>query len=97
MSLADVARASAPVVVAFVVYPVLTGLLNWVLWWDTPARWDAFVAAHPKRARLVRILRAAHPHVRKVVELWRDTAATRSSLPMPTAPTETPQPPQETP
>ena len=45
-----------------------------------PARWDAFVAARPRAAFAVRILRAMSPHLRKLVIAWRDLAASRSAL-----------------
>ena len=67
-----------PLFLAAVIYPVITGALNWYLWWDTPASWDAFVAAYPKQARVIRILRAVSPHLRKLVEVARDDAARRS-------------------
>ena len=71
-----------PFFASFFLYPLLAAFLNWVLWWDSPANWDAFVEAHPGRARLVRFLRSLNPHFRKVVELWRDYAASRSVVPV---------------
>ena len=71
-----------PVLVAFVVYPILATLLNWILWWDTPAHWDVFSDAHPRLSSIVRLLRIVHPHLRKLVVLWRDAAAARSAVPV---------------
>lgn len=77
----DAARPYWPLIASLILYPLLTAALNWALWWDTPAHWDAFAAAHPGLAFLIRILRAAGPHLRKLVVAWRDYAAARSSLP----------------
>lgn len=70
-----------PVFMLLVGWPVITGVLNWYLWWDTPAHWDEFQAAHPKLAFLVRLNRAWGPHLRKVVVAWRDYAASKSGGP----------------
>ena len=87
-----------PFFAAFFLYPLLAAFLNWVLWWDTPAHWDAFAKAHPDRARLVRVLRSINVHGRKVVELWRDYAASRSVVPMkPLQPVQSVQPEAEVP
>ena len=87
-----------PFFAAFFLYPLLAAFLNWVLWWDTPAHWDAFAKAHPDRARLVRVLRSINVHGRKVVELWRDYAASRSVVPMkPLQPVQPVQPEAEVP
>ena len=72
-----------PVIAALVVWPVVTGVLNWYLWWDTPANWQEFARRAPRLAFLVRLNRAWGPHLRKLVVAWRDLAAARSSLPMP--------------
>lgn len=82
-----------PFFAALFMYPLLAAALNWLLWWDSPAHWDAFATAHPNRARLVRVLRSLNPHIRKVVELWRDYAASRSVVPVkPVQPEPEPEP-----
>lgn len=78
----DLARPYWPLILALVVWPLVSAALTYALWWDTPARWDAFVAAHPRAAFAVRILRALSPHLRKLVIAWRDLAASRSALPL---------------
>lgn len=80
--LLDLARPYWPLILALVVWPLVSAALTYALWWDTPARWDAFVAAHPRAAFAVRILRALSPHLRKLVIAWRDLAASRSALPL---------------
>lgn len=80
--LLDLARPYWPLILALVVWPLVSAALTYALWWDTPARWDAFVAAHPRAAFAVRILRAMSPHLRKLVIAWRDLAASRSALPL---------------
>lgn len=80
--LPDLARPYAPLILALIVWPLVSAALTYALWWDTPARWDAFVAAHPRAAFAVRILRALSPHLRKLVIAWRDLAASRSALPL---------------
>ena len=80
--LPDLARPYWPLILALVVWPLVSAALTYALWWDTPARWDAFVAAHPRAAFAVRILRALSPHLRKLVIAWRDLAASRSALPL---------------
>ena len=81
----DIVRPYWPTLVAvllgFVVFPLATAALNWALWWDTPAAWDAYAAKHPERALWIRRLRAVSPHLRKLVVLSRDAAAARTSLP----------------
>ena len=84
-----------PLLVAFVAYPLLATILNWWLWWDTPANWDAFADAHPKRASIVRFLRIVHPHLRKLVVLWRDAATARSAVPVKPIEQEVDAPPVE--
>ena len=79
--LPDLARPYWPLILAVVIWPLVSAALTYALWWDTPARWDAFVAAHPRAAFAVRILRALSPHLRKLVIAWRDYASARSSLP----------------
>jgi hypothetical protein len=75
----DLVRPYWPTLLFFVVFPVLAAALNWALWWDTPERWDAFVAAHPKRAQWVRVLRAVAPHLRKLLTVARDGAASKGA------------------
>jgi hypothetical protein len=81
----DLIRPYWPTLVAvllgFVIFPLATAALNWLLWWDTPAAWEAFALAHPSRALWIRRLRAVSPHLRKLVVLSRDAAAARTSLP----------------
>ena len=72
-----------PLIAAVILWPIVTGALNWWLWWDTAEHWDAFVAKQPRAAFAVRLLRAAGPHLRKLVVAWRDYAASRSALPQP--------------
>lgn len=80
----DTLRPYWPLLMALVGYPLITAALNWWLWWDSPANWDAFVARQPRAAFAVRILRAVGPHLRKVVVAYRDWAAARGALPRPT-------------
>jgi len=75
----DFLRPYWPTLLFFVVFPVLAAALNWALWWDTPERWDAFVAQHPKRAQWIRILRAIAPHLRKLLTVARDGAASKGA------------------
>lgn len=75
----DFLRPYWPTLLFFVVFPVLAAIANWLLWWDTPERWDAFAAKHPERARAIRILRTIAPHLRKLVVLWRDGAASKGA------------------
>jgi len=79
--LLDLARPFWPLILALVVWPIVGAALSWWLWWDTPAHWDAYAAAHPGRALAIRALRTVSPHLRKLVVAWRDYAAVRSSLP----------------
>ena len=81
----DLARPYWPLILAAVVWPIIGAALSWWLWWDTPAHWDAYAAAHPGRALAIRALRTVSPHLRKLVVAWRDYAASRS-LTMPAAP-----------
>ena len=69
-------------VMAFVIVPLVGALANWMLWWDTAEHWTAFVAAHPKRASAVRVLRAIFPHVRKALQSWRSSQSGRAALPV---------------
>lgn len=80
--LLDLARPYWPLILALVVWPLVSAVLTYALWWDTPARWDAFVTRYPRAAFAVRILRAMSPHLRKLVVAWRDLAASRSALPL---------------
>lgn len=75
----DFLRPYWPTLLFFVVFPVLAAAANWLLWWDTPERWDAFVAKHPERARWIRILRAIAPHLRKLLTVARDGAASKGA------------------
>lgn len=81
----DIARPYWPLILAAIVYPIVTAALSWWLWWDTPAHWDAFAAAHPRAALAIRALRAVSPHLRKLVTAWRDYTASRS-LALPAVP-----------
>lgn len=78
----DALRPYWPLIAAVILWPIVTGALNWWLWWDTAEHWDAFVARQPRAAFAVRFLRAAGPHLRKLVVAWRDYAASRSALPL---------------
>ena len=78
----DALRPYWPLIAAVILWPIVTGALNWWLWWDTAEHWDAFVARQPRAAFAVRFLRAAGPHLRKLVVVWRDYAASRSALPL---------------
>lgn len=78
----DALRPYWPLIAAVILWPIVTGALNWYLWWDTAEHWDAFVAKQPRAAFAVRFLRAAGPHLRKLVVAWRDYAASRSALPL---------------
>ena len=42
----DIVRPYWPTLLFFVVFPVLAAIANWLLWWDTPERWEAFAAKH---------------------------------------------------
>lgn len=75
----DILRPYWPTLLFFVVFPVLAAVLNWVLWWDTPERWEAFAAKHPEKARYIRILRAVAPHLRKLLTVARDGAAAKGA------------------
>lgn len=86
----DALRPYWPLIAAVILWPVVTGVLNWWLWWDTPEHWDAFVARQPRAAFAVRFLRAAGPHLRKLVVAWRDYAASRSALPLASPPRPAP-------
>ena len=44
-------------------------LYNWVTFKRTAAEWDAYAAAHPKRAAFIRFMRAVFPHLRKIPAL----------------------------
>lgn len=90
----DALRPYWPLIAAVILWPIVTGALNWWLWWDTAEHWDAFVARQPRAAFAVRFLRAAGPHLRKLVVAWRDYAASRSALPLatPEAPAAGPRP-----
>jgi len=79
-----------PVLLGMVVYPAAAAAINWALWFDTPAKWDAFSAKHPKWAFAIKVFRMANPHFRPLLLAWRDLAAARSTLPPPRAP-EAPQ------
>ena len=74
-TLAPYAPALLAVVVTLIVLPVLGAIVNWMLWWDTPQRWEAFAAAHPAQASQIRILRAIFPHLRKALGYARDALA----------------------
>ena len=78
----DALRPYWPLIAAVILWPIVTGALTWYLWWDTAEHWDAFVAKQPRAAFAVRFLRAAGPHLRKLVVAWRDYAASRSALPL---------------
>lgn len=78
----DALRPYWPLIAAVILWPIITGVLNWWLWWDTAEHWDSFVARQPRAAFAVRLLRAAGPHLRKLVVAWRDYAASRSALPL---------------
>ena len=80
--LLDLARPFWPLILALVVWPIVGAALSWWLWWDTPAHWDTYAAAHPGRALAIRALRTVSPHLRKLVVAWREYAAARSSLPL---------------
>jgi hypothetical protein len=67
-----------PALISLVVLPLVGALLNWALWWDTPAHWDAFAAKYPGRARVIRVLRAVFPHLRKALAAWRDAQTAKS-------------------
>lgn len=71
-SLASTLGPYLPALISLVVLPLVGALLNWALWWDTPAHWDAFAAKYPGRARVIRVLRAVFPHLRKALAAWRD-------------------------
>jgi len=73
----------APYLVSLVVLPVVGALVNWALWWDTPAHWDAFAAKYPARAGVIRVLRAVFPHLRKIVATWRDAQTARYARTLP--------------
>lgn len=77
----DILRPFWPLILALVVWPIVGAALSWWLWWDTPAHWDAYAAAHPGRALAIRALRTVSPHLRKLVVAWQAYAAARSSLP----------------
>ena len=81
----DLARPYWPLILAAVVWPIIGAALSWWLWWDTPAHWNAYAAAHPGRALAIRALRTVSPHLRKLVVAWRDYAAARS-LALPVVP-----------
>lgn len=70
----------------FIGYPLITGVLNWWLWWDTPEHWEDFKKRRPKLAFAVKVFRALSPVVRKVVIAWRDYAARNSFNPPPQSP-----------
>ena len=76
-SLASAVAPYAPALISLVVLPLVGALLNWGLWWDTPAHWDAFAAKYPGRARAIRVLRAVFPHLRKALAAWRDAQAVK--------------------
>lgn len=75
----DIVRPYWPTLLFFVVFPVLAAIANWLLWWDTPERWEAFAAKHPEKARYIRILRAVAPHLRKLLTVARDGAAAKGA------------------
>lgn len=51
------------------------GVMNWLLWWESHTDWEKWAGSNPKKAILVRLLRAWGPHLRKFLEVWRDQAA----------------------
>jgi|GEM_PF-2321634 len=75
--LIEVTRPYWPLVLGLVVYPMVAAWLNWVLWFDTPEKWDAFAAQHPKWAFAIRLFRLANPHLRPVLLAWRAMADAR--------------------
>jgi hypothetical protein len=46
----DALRPYWPLIAAVILWPIVTGALNWWLWWDTAEHWDAFVARQPRAA-----------------------------------------------
>ena len=87
--LIEVTRPYWPLVLGLFVYPMTAAWLNWVLWFDTPEKWDAFALANPRGAFAIKLFRLANPHLRPVLLAWRSMANARSALP--------PQPPQPPP
>lgn len=79
--LAPYAPALLAALVTLVVLPTIGALVNWMLWWDTPERWDAFAAEHPKQASAIRLLRAVFPHLRKALGYARDALASKYAGP----------------
>lgn len=87
----DVVVAYWPLFMVLIGWPALSGLANWFLWWDTPEHWDAFVAANPNKARWIRFLRAAGPHLRKAAQALKKRADAETGRPTQAPP---PPPPQ---
>jgi hypothetical protein len=79
--LIDSSRPYWPVLLGLIVYPLFAATLTWILWFDTPAKWDAFSAKYPKWAFTIKMFRLANPHFRPLLVAWRDLAQARSSLP----------------
>lgn len=90
-SIIDASRPWWPVLLGLFGYPLAAALLNWVLWFDTAEKWDAFSAKHPKWAFAIKVFRLANPHLRPVLVAWRNMAQARSTLPA--APAEPVPPP----
>lgn len=88
----DVVVAYWPVFMALVGYPAITAAANWYLWWDTPEHWEAFAKANPDKARWIRILRAAGPHLRKVVQGLKSRSEAASGRPTQAPPPPSPPP-----
>lgn len=84
----DVVVAYWPLFMFLVGWPALTGLANWFLWWESPEHWDAFAKEFPEKARWIRILRAAGPHLRKVALAIKRRGEAESGRP-----TQAPPPP----
>jgi hypothetical protein len=79
--LIDSSRPYWPVLLGLIVYPLFAATLTWILWFDSPAKWDAFSAKYPKWAFAIKVFRLANPHFRPLLVAWRDLAQARSSLP----------------
>lgn len=79
----EATRPYWPAILGLVIYPAVTALINWMLWFDTPAKWESFGRKHPKWKFALKVFRSLHPHLRPVLVAWGVLAQSKSTLPPP--------------